>query len=122
MWHRRRNRFSRSVPSGTLTNGGELPSGRKTRSAHGNKLLRNLGDLRFADVTARTGLTGSQNDFGAAAADYDGDGHVDLLVSELREVALYRNDGNGHFEDVTAASGIDNKGRWSGCCGFVRHG
>lgn len=95
-----------------LPNGADLPSGRKTSARHGNALLRNLGGFRFEDRTASAKLGGSGYDFAAMAADYDGDGMVDLLVCGLRSVTLYRNRGNGVFEDVTAASGIDNKGRW----------
>jgi hypothetical protein len=90
-------------------NGGVLPAGKKAF----NRLFRNLGGLRFEDVTARAGLTGSDYDFGAAAGDFDGDGRLDLLVCGLHGVTLYRNRGDGTFVDVTKKSGIDNKRRWS---------
>lgn len=90
-------------------NGGSLPSGPKAP----NTLLRNLGGFRFENVTARAGLTGLDYDFAAAAADYDRDGRIDLLVAGLRGVRLFRNTATGRFEDVTARSGIDNRGRWS---------
>jgi enediyne biosynthesis protein E4 len=95
-----------------FANGAELPSGQKT-SKHSDRLLRNKGGMQFEDVTAQAGLTGTQYDFGASAADYDADGHIDLLVSGLRGVTLYRNKGDGSFADVTAATHIDNRGRWS---------
>ncbi len=47
---------------------------------------------------------------GAAAADYDADGHVDLLVTNYGEDILYRNNGDGTFADVTASSGIAGNG------------
>jgi hypothetical protein len=47
-----------------------------------------------------------------AAADYDNDGFVDLLVTGYGKVALYHNNGNGTFTDVTAKSGI-KVDRWS---------
>lgn len=96
-----------------FTNGGELPSGRKTSAQHSNRLLRNLGDMRFADATATAGLAGSEYSFGAAAGDYDNDGRTDLLVCNLRSVTLYRNLGHGKFEDVTARARLDNQSRWS---------
>ena len=44
--------------------------------------------------------------FAAIAADYDKDGLVDLLVTSYGHVTLYRNKGNGTFEDVTAKAGL----------------
>jgi hypothetical protein len=43
---------------------------------------------------------------GAATADYDNDGHVDLFVAGVGKNILYRNRGDGTFEDVTAKAGI----------------
>ena len=44
---------------------------------------------------------------GAAAGDYDGDGYVDLYVTRLDDTdILYRNRGDGTFENVTAAVGL----------------
>ena len=48
----------------------------------------------------------------AIAADYDNDGFVDLLVTGYGRVILYRNKGNGSFEDVTAKAGLQVPG-WS---------
>jgi len=57
--------------------------------------------LRAAE-TEPDGLSG-----GAAAGDYDRDGHVDLYVSRLDASGiLYRNRGDGTFQDVTAAAGL----------------
>ncbi len=96
-----------------FTNGGDLPAGEKGQPLHANRLFRNLGGMRFADVTARAGLAGASYDFGVAAGDYDGDGHPDLLVTGLRGVSLWRNRGDGTFTNVTAQAGLDNHGRWS---------
>jgi hypothetical protein len=43
---------------------------------------------------------------GAAAADIDGDGTIDLFVTTPRGNLLYLNDGTGRFRDVSAASGV----------------
>jgi hypothetical protein len=43
---------------------------------------------------------------GATVGDYDNDGHPDLFVTRLRTYALYRNRGDGTFEDVTARAGL----------------
>jgi enediyne biosynthesis protein E4 len=96
-----------------FVNGGELPSGKKTSTAHSNRLYRNLGKLRFEDVTRKAGLEGSEYSFGASAGDFDGDGKPDLLVTTLRGVTLYRNQGRGTFTDVTRTCEIDNQGRWA---------
>src|SRR5687768_15667038 len=92
-----------------LPNGGGLAPGKKAS----NRLLRNLGSLRFDDVTARAKLGGRDYDFAAAAGDYNNDGRLDLLVCGLHGVVLYRNQGDGSFADVTSRAGIDNRGRWS---------
>ena len=48
---------------------------------------------------------------GAALGDIDGDGRPDVFLASVeRPAALYHNDGNFHFIDVTAASGIDTRG------------
>ena len=50
--------------------------------------------------------------------DVDGDGFIDILVTDLEYGALYRNRGNGLFEDITESSGIAGplagKGAWAG--------
>ena len=46
----------------------------------------------------------------AIAADYDNDGNTDLLVTGYGRVILYRNKGDGTFEDVTAKAGLQVPG------------
>jgi hypothetical protein len=96
-----------------FANGAELSSGRKMGAQHWNRLLKNEGGMQFSDVTANAGLAGAQYDFGAAAGDYDSDGDIDLLVSGLRGLSLFRNNGDGTFTDATTASRLDIGGRWS---------
>ena len=83
-----------------------------------NRLYRNLGGWKFEDVTERSGLAGTRYDFGAAVADYDNDGDVDLHVTGLGGNTLYRNDGSGRFTDVTAAASAGVSG-WSSSAAFV---
>jgi hypothetical protein len=81
-----------------------------------------VGGLRFTDVTAASGISHahsavgdtlppqSPKSGGAAAGDFDNDGWVDLYVTCLGSGSspasniLYRNKGDGTFEDVTAAA------------------
>jgi hypothetical protein len=71
-----------------------------------NHLYRNNGNGRFTDVTEKAGLNPDMYGMAVAAADYDNDGHEDLLVTGYGKVILYHNDGNGHFTDVTEKAGI----------------
>ncbi len=71
-----------------------------------NHLYRNDGNGHFADVTQKSGLNPDMYSIAVAAADYDNDGFVDLLVTGYGKAILYHNDGNGHFTDVTEKAGI----------------
>jgi len=94
-----------------LTNGAKLPDLKKVDASFFNCLLRNKGDGTFEDVTEKSGLTGAHLDFsfGVAAGDYDNDGYTDLFICNAGRNALYHNNGNGTFTDVTGNSGLDNK-------------
>jgi tetratricopeptide (TPR) repeat protein len=74
------------------------------RGAVGNLLLRNLGG-RFVDVTETAGLAGPHLSLGCTVADFDNDGHPDLLVTGIGSPRLFRNRGNGTFEEVTVGFG-----------------
>lgn len=95
-----------------FTNGAETPSLQKTSTAQFNRLFRNDGNMRFTDVTDAAGVRGLGYAMGAAAADYDNDGHVDLFVAGVRQNQLLRNRGDGRFEDVTKQAGIAS-GDWA---------
>lgn len=97
-----------------------------------NVLYRNTGKGSFADVTARAGVAAGGWSASAGFFDYDNDGRLDLFVTRYMEWSfassracgeavkvycppatfpavgnlLYRNRGDGTFEDVSAASGI----------------
>ena len=94
-----------------FTNGAKLPDLKKTDASFFNCLLHQKSDGTFEDVTARAGLTGDQLDFnlGVAVGDYDNDGFEDLFICSIGKNALYHNNGDGTFTDVTAASGIGGK-------------
>jgi enediyne biosynthesis protein E4 len=92
-----------------FTNGAKLPELKKTDVSFYNCLLRNKGNGTFEDVTEKAGLSGANLgfSFGVAAGDYDNDGNEDLFISNAGENALYRNNGNGTFTDVTKGSGLE---------------
>jgi len=71
-------------------------------------LYRNDGGLRFSDVTVASGIDlAGKATTGAAMADVDGDGDLDLLVGTLGgPLVLLQNDGAGRFTDATAGSGL----------------
>ena len=88
-----------------LTNGARMTELDKTDPVFWNRLYRNLGGFKFEDVTEKAGLKGHGYDNGVATADYDNDGWTDLFVAGLRENVLYRNKGDGTFEDVDREGG-----------------
>jgi hypothetical protein len=95
-----------------FTNGASFPSLEKTSPKYWNRLYRNLGGFHFEDVTEKAGVAGIGYSMGAAAADYDNDGHVDLFVAGVGRNILYHNRGDGTFEDATEQAGIKS-GPWS---------
>jgi len=81
-----------------------------------SRLLHNLGNGHFADVTTEAGLSITGSGLGCAAGDFDNDGHTDLAVCFNDGVRLFHNKGDGKFEDVTDAVGIR---RAKGCVGVT---
>ncbi len=70
-------------------------------------LYRNDGNWRFTNVTKEAGLDVTMHALGVAVGDYDNDGWNDLYVSALLgEARMFRNLGNGRFEDVTDRVGL----------------
>jgi enediyne biosynthesis protein E4 len=104
-------------PDYFAVNGAPIPSLLKTGPKYWNRLYRNTGN-GFEDATAAAGLAGSGYDMGAAAADYDNDGHTDLFVTGVRRNTLYRNLGNGKFQDVTMRAGFPGTSPWAVGAGF----
>jgi len=81
-------------------------------------LYRNNKDGTFADVAVASGAAfndqgNPQAGMGAAAADVDGDGLLDLLKTHFADdiPALYRNLGRGLFEDVAMTAGLGSQTR-----------
>ena len=105
------------LPDLFFTNGAAVPSLQKDAPKYFNRLYRNDGGMRFTDVTQQAHLAGAGYSMGAAAADYDNDGNVDLFVAGVNRNILYRNLGNGQFEDVTEKAGIKSDG-WAVAAGW----
>ncbi len=84
-----------------------------SKPSPGNALFRNLGNGKFANVTARAGVAGrGLFATGAAVGDYDNDGFQDLFVTGYGGTQLFHNNGNGSFADVTEKAGVSASG-WS---------
>jgi hypothetical protein len=83
-------------------------------------LYRNNGDGTFTEVTEEAGLLVGPGyfSFGVAVGDYDNDGWPDLYVSGYRRSTLYRNQGDGTFENVTARAGVEGTGDWATAAGW----
>ncbi len=71
----------------------------------------------FVDVTAAAGLDARGYGMGVAVGDYDGDGRLDLYVTNYGSNQLWHNEGDGTFTDATARAGVDDP-RWSVSAAF----
>ncbi|MCY2986308.1 MAG: CRTAC1 family protein [Planctomycetota bacterium] len=91
---------------------------RHLRGKLSNKLYHNNRDGTFTDVTEKAGVAGQHFASGVSAADYDGDGNIDLLVLCYGHNELYHNNGDGTFTDVTEQSGLARETRWSLAAGW----
>ncbi|MCA9752648.1 MAG: CRTAC1 family protein [Gemmatimonadetes bacterium] len=89
-----------------------------TPDTPGNRLYRNDGDFRFADVTEGSGASDAGYGVGVAVGDYDDDGDSDLYVTNVGANVLLRNDGDGSFTDVTAVSRTGHPG-WGTSASFL---
>ncbi|HCK10391.1 MAG TPA: CRTAC1 family protein [Candidatus Latescibacteria bacterium] len=80
-----------------------------------SRLYRNLGNERFEDVSVRAGVYNEEGKtMGIAITDYDRDGDPDIFVTnDTQPNFLYRNGGDGTFEDVALLAGVayDGAGR-----------
>lgn len=95
-----------------LVNGGETPGGKSEQPVR-HALYRNAGDGRFEEVTRRAAVGATSfYGMGVAAADYDNDGDQDIYLTGHPSAALFRNRGDGEFDEVSEPAGVSNKGKW----------
>ena len=100
--------------------GGEFPP-KPDLTRSGDALFRNRGDGTFEDITERSGISAMPGGYGygVAVGDYDNDGHADLFLTRWRSYALYRNRGDGTFEDMTRPLGLDGDRDWPTSAAFA---
>lgn len=88
-----------------LVQGGDGTSSSKTGQPN-DQLLRNIGS-RFHNVTTKVLLEAREYGQGVAIADFDNDGFDDIYVTNLGPNKLFKNQGDGTFEDVSQDCGIE---------------
>lgn len=116
--------FTKGVTAGDYDNDG-YPDLYVSNFGGGNHLFRNNRNRTFSQVATLAGVPGPGLGFATWFFDYDNDGLLDLFVTSYfvsvdesvrtylrlphsaNTLKLYRNVGDGHFDDVTARVGLD---------------
>jgi len=84
-----------------------------------NQLYRNLGGGKFRDETRHSGLGFRGYCHGITVGDIDNDGDPDVFLSNYGGDALYVNNGNGTFTDISQTAGIFRPDTWSSSAAFL---
>ncbi len=103
-----------------VVQGGTFPPD-PSRPPTGDRLFRNRGDGTFEDATERSCIAGMKRGYGhgVAVGDFDNDGRPDLFITRWRSYALYRNRGDGSFEDITDRAGLGGDRDWPTSAAFA---
>jgi enediyne biosynthesis protein E4 len=103
-----------------VVQGGPFPPD-PSQPSTGDRLFHNRGDGTFEDATERTGIARMKRGYGhgVTVGDIDNDGHPDLFVTRWRSYALYRNRGDGTFEEITDRTGLGGDRDWPTSAAFA---
>ena len=99
-----------------LVSANNFPQSSDEDNSYCNQLYQNTGSGSFVLVAA--GVEDQGYGTGAAVADYDGDGWLDLYLTNFGSNRLFRNQGDGTFQDLTQQAGVDDP-RWSAGAAFA---
>ena len=86
--------------------------------AQSHLLYRNLGGMRFENVSRQAGVDLPGWGYGVCTGDYNNDGYLDLYVTNFGPNFLFHNNGDGTFSEVARSLGIDHPGWSTGCTFF----
>jgi len=89
-----------------LVSANNFPQSSDEDNSYCNQLYQNTGSGSFVLVAA--GVEDQGYGTGAAVADYDGDGWLDLYLTNFGSNRLFRNQGDGTFQDLTQQAGLHN--------------
>ncbi|GAB4544285.1 MAG: hypothetical protein Tsb0013_01300 [Phycisphaerales bacterium] len=90
----------------------------------GQNLFANQGDHTYVDIAPTVGVEHAEWAWGADACDLDNDGHVDIVTVNgwffegAMPNRIFRNSGDGTFENVSDASGFNHRGLARGVVSF----
>ncbi|HEX8998735.1 MAG TPA: CRTAC1 family protein [Blastocatellia bacterium] len=100
------------APNSTKWTGKGEPCGRLFRND-----LSKKGELKFTDVTEKSGIKATGYGMGVATGDFNNDGYTDLYLTNLGANQLWRNNGDGTFTDATQQSETVSP-EWSASAAF----
>ncbi|NND81424.1 MAG: CRTAC1 family protein [Gammaproteobacteria bacterium] len=90
---------------------GNLPSA-SDRLYRNDSDVKVGGELKFTDITDSAGIPTGGYGMGVATGDVDGDGHLDLYVTNFGPNRLLKNQGDGTFTDISESAAVGDD-RWS---------